>query len=351
MKHCCFFFLLYTIIQFIGSTGQNTNWLNSCNQHGTFSSSTKRCTCFDGYGSANDISNFKSPSCSWRICPAGTSWSSIPTTTTEAHVQAECSDRGTCDRGSGECTCYDGYAGRNCQRLACPQSCSGHGDCLSIRHLANSLPREGGIEPLVPTTFKYESWDMKNSHGCLCHSSWPVGFLSGESQLGEWYGPSCNLKRCPSGNDVYTSIDETDCNKKSNNGASTATLITVSVTSNVASSSTETTLTHATGSRSLVVGDTVTISGHTGNAANTAMNQEYAVKSVTSTTVVVLTGTGMTAGTYNSGTIIAKFSVASYGNKCHSECSNRGVCDSKIGVCTCFAGFTGNACNIRDKKN
>ena len=79
----------------------------------------------------------------------------------------------------------------------------------------------------------------------------------------------------------------------------------LSVTSSVASSSTSTTVTHVAGARQLVVGDTVTISGHTGDAANIAMNQVFTVASVTSATVVVLTGTEMTPATYTTGTIVA----------------------------------------------
>ena len=212
--------------------------------------------------------------------------------------------------------------------------------------MATTLSREGGIDPLGISSSNYESWDLESSFGCLCHSSWPVGLLPGESQLGEWYGHACNLRRCPSGNDASTTTDETDCNKKYNNGDSTASLINVAVSSNVASSSTETTLTHAAGARPLVVGDTITVSGHSSSSAHTAMNQAFVVKSVTSTTVVVLTGSGMTAGSYSTGTIVGTFSITSYGNKCHVECSNRGVCDPEIGVCTCFEGYQGNACSV-----
>jgi meckelin len=47
----------------------------------------------------------------------------------------------------------------------------------------------------------------------------------------------------------------------------------------------------------------VTVTGHTGDAANVAMNQVFTVAAVTSPTIAVLTGTGMTIGTYNTGTI------------------------------------------------
>ena len=159
----------------------------------------------------------------------------------------------------------------------------------------------------------------------------------------------------------------------------------VSVSSNEATSATETTITHVAGSKALNVGDTLTISGHTGDAANTAMNQVYTVQTVTDATHAVLTGTGMTAATYNSGTIIAtffvgasfsmadathavltgvgmtaatynsgtiiatffvgaSFSVSSYGNLCHVECSNRGTCNHLEGICTCYNGYYGDAC-------
>jgi hypothetical protein len=37
-----------------------------------------------------------------------------------------------------------------------------------------------------------------------------------------------------------------------------------------------------------------------------------------------------------------------YGNFCHIDCSNRGVCDYKSGTCTCFEGYYGTNCNIND---
>ena len=32
------------------------------------------------------------------------------------------------------------------------------------------------------------------------------------------------------------------------------------------------------------------------------------------------------------------------GNKCHVDCSNRGICDYKLGECSCFEGFYGPNC-------
>ena len=106
------------------------------------------------------------------------------------------------------------------------------------------------------------------------------------------------------------------------------------------SSATETTATHSAAVRSLVVGDSVTVSGHT----DAALNQVYLVKTVTSATEVVLTGTGLTSGTYTSGSPTLTYSIAAKGNLCHVECSNRGLCNYNTGLCSCFKGWHGEAC-------
>jgi hypothetical protein len=40
------------------------------------------------------------------------------------------------------------------------------------------------------------------------------------------------------------------------------------------------------------------------------------------------------------------FGTGAWSNKCHVECSNRGLCDSGTGVCECYPGFTGEDCFI-----
>jgi hypothetical protein len=80
----------------------------------------------------------------------------------------------------------------------------------------------------------------------------------------------------------------------------------LSVTSNQATSNISAIMTLPSAPTvSFVVGDKVIVTGHTGNSANLAMNQTFTVASVTNTTTVVLTGSGMTSGTYNTGTIVA----------------------------------------------
>merc|ERR1719199_2210776 len=55
------------------------------------------------------------------------------------------------------------------------------------------------------------TWDENKIYGCVCDSSWIVGLASGETQQPEWFGPDCSLRRCPTGDDPYTTTDETRC--------------------------------------------------------------------------------------------------------------------------------------------
>lgn len=59
------------------------------------------------------------------------------------------------------------------------------------------------------------TWDGDKSMGCVCDSGWSVGLDAGETQLAEFFGPSCEYRRCPSGDDPTTpNTDETDCYNK-----------------------------------------------------------------------------------------------------------------------------------------
>jgi len=96
-----------------------------------------------------------------------------------AHYYMECSNKGKCDRTSGECQCYDGYDGVACQRASCPgypNSCSGHGTCKTIEQLAHS--DNGNV---------YKLWDRKTTMGCECDAGYG--------------GPDCSQRQCKSGVD------------------------------------------------------------------------------------------------------------------------------------------------------
>jgi hypothetical protein len=69
----------------------------------------------------------------------------------------------------------------------------------------------GGREGNIIVGENNVTWDERFLHQCHCDSGWPVGLGSGETQVPEYFGPACNLRHCPSGNDPLTKIDETNC--------------------------------------------------------------------------------------------------------------------------------------------
>lgn len=204
------------------------NQMNWCNGHGQCNHAYGICDCFDGWGSANDVSVVgyqPSSDCNQRVCPFGKAWGDMPTGTDEAHQIAECSNMGHCDRTTGFCHCNDGFRGNSCEYMKCPglnSVCSGHGSCFTMKQLA----QKSEAYPLSSTISTYEgkisttTWDQDRIVGCLCDSSWPVGLLNGETQQSEWYGPDCSLRRCPSGDNPRTTVDETNCTGLQENGSS-----------------------------------------------------------------------------------------------------------------------------------
>jgi len=100
-----------------------------------------------------------------------------------AHYYMECSNKGICDRKTGECDCFEGYDGSSCQRASCPNDCSGHGTCEHIKTLA--AMDSGNI---------YDLWDAEMTMGCLCDAGYS--------------GPDCSSKDCKYGIDPLYIDDE-----------------------------------------------------------------------------------------------------------------------------------------------
>merc|ERR1712146_839688 len=75
----------------------------------------------------------------------------------DAHPWTECSNRGVCDRSTGECACYEPFEGHACQRNKCWNDCNGSGLCLPQRILADQAG------------YVYENpWDATKLWGCFC---------------------------------------------------------------------------------------------------------------------------------------------------------------------------------------
>lgn len=148
--------------------------------------------------------------------------------TNTAHDYMECSNKGLCDRASGECECLPGYDGAACQRASCPSKttsttssgsrsvgsfnsaintvtgnfagrsafsgksstlpqigeCSGHGTCETIAEIAN-----------YDHANIYSLWDKESTMGCKCDSGYA--------------GADCSERVCKYGIDPLYTDDTT----------------------------------------------------------------------------------------------------------------------------------------------
>lgn len=140
---------------------------NACNGHGTCLEGD-RCTC---------SSSWTGSDCSLRTCPKNSAWIGPVSKANDVHGEAECSNKGLCDRMTGMCDCFPNYEGAACERTVCPNDCSGYGVCYTQRQLAD----EAGQLYTTP-------WDADKHVGCVC-------------DFGR-RGLDCSLVECPSGPDV-----------------------------------------------------------------------------------------------------------------------------------------------------
>lgn len=162
---------------------------NQCSGHGICGKNSV-CTCYDnwGVGLSHD-----SGDCSERICPYEFAWVDTPDENGYHHKYTECASRGICDRDTGTCECFAGYEGKACQRTSCPNQCSGHGTCEYIENLGVPVSMDSGIPSTYlnderPVTKAYHHWDKTRTRGCVCDP--------------EWADVDCSKRMCPYGNDV-----------------------------------------------------------------------------------------------------------------------------------------------------
>merc|ERR1719201_285894 len=94
----------------------------------------------------------------------------------EARFYRECSNKGICDRSTGQCACFPGFEGEGCRRITCPNSCSGHGQCVNM----------------AVSNTDYGAWDEKKTVECQCD----LGYT----------GADCSLRKCPLGSDPIATV-------------------------------------------------------------------------------------------------------------------------------------------------
>lgn len=150
---------------------------NRCSMHGDCDH-YNRCNCWSGWAGAD---------CSQRSCPLGTAWSDEASAVDVAHARVECSNRGTCNRTVGRCSCMPGFSGAACDRNECSRdgTCNGRGTCHSMQSYA-----EHYRSPLGKKFMYRTPWDAQNLHRCACDKGYS--------------GHNCELRDCPLGDDPLT---------------------------------------------------------------------------------------------------------------------------------------------------
>jgi hypothetical protein len=147
-----------------------------CSGHGTCDENDPFvCNCDPGYDVVAD--------CSQMRCPYGHAWTDKAYNRTLAHMMAECSNQGLCNRKTGQCDCMPGFEGQACQKLSCgSERCSDNGVCLTISQLYTFYtPYASGA---------YDAWDADQATMCVCFPGYT--------------GPACEMRMCPKGVDPLT---------------------------------------------------------------------------------------------------------------------------------------------------
>ena len=154
---------------------------HNCNGHGDCISPSSRCSCWPQNEALGTY--WKGADCSLQGCASGRSWHDAAISDDIGHQVTECSSRGNCDYGKGVCTCQDGFEGRACERLSCPNGCAGHGTCVSLESLAHHQYMDYNF-----------NWDHDKLYGCQCDA--------------RFTGYDCSLHMCPYGDDPVSGTQE-----------------------------------------------------------------------------------------------------------------------------------------------
>ena len=294
---------------------------HNCNGHGDCVSPSSRCECWPQNEHAGTY--WKGADCSLQSCFAGRAWHDAAIAEDRGHQKIECSARGTCDYNTGVCTCQEGFEGRGCERLSCPNGCSGHGTCMSLESLAHHQYMLYNL-----------NWDHDKIYGCRCDP----GFT----------GYDCSLHECPYGDDPmsgtqYDEIQTITC--KSTTGTGGFQLIFKGeTTKKLPSTATVDDVRHALHDLR-TIGDVHVSIANDGSETGMLLcglpdiPQRISPAATFSITFTHDAGDQPLIMLKPSGGLIMSIEETLMGTKEWLECSGRGLCDRTTGDCSCFSPF------------
>ncbi len=360
--------MIFTVLVFLSLAGAvSSNCDNNCSGHGTCMTDDV-CSCYDnwGIGLGHD-----SGDCSDRICPFELAWVDTPDKKGAFHKYAECAGRGICNRDVGECTCFDGYEGKACQRTTCPNDCSGHGTCEFIEDMSFAATWNDYSNKYFEDdakTFAYNQWDNRKIRGCVCDAT---------------YGDvDCSKRLCPYGTDVLDVRDDLLVSTKyqvqelrfqASNSLTLLTAKTFALTFKSRLNETFTTIPIAFDETDLpdLTHDIQLALLNLPNRVIDGITVAAAMSYTTNQVVVNVTFTGPSVQGPQHMIIVEDYECGAgctpkidglelqtrYGRLSSNateirladynsyECGRRGKCDYSSGLCTCFTGYTGDNCN------
>ncbi|RLN58575.1 hypothetical protein BBJ29_004301 [Phytophthora kernoviae] len=275
---------------------------NKCSGHGSCTLNDV-CICMQSWIGGD---------CSGRQCPFTRAWQDTAQRNDDAHYYAECGNRGTCDRTTGECLCDAGFVGSGCRRMQCPNDCSGHGTCEFIEEIASNTysKRVGGVSGRT-----YTLWDQEKIMGCVCDANYE--------------GHDCSLRTCPRGDDPLTP-NQFDMWQAVVIGGTFPGSFYLTYYDPYGNAYT---------TEKIATGSALTPAGTTTTCANiqTALRQ---LPNNVLNTVTVSAAARFYSFKRKDPTDLTGAELA--------ECAGRGTCGYTTGTCECFAGHMGLACQKQE---
>ncbi|DAZ97541.1 TPA: hypothetical protein N0F65_003027 [Lagenidium giganteum] len=263
--------------------GEGCLYLKDCSGHGACTLLSQRCVCSPGWGAASDIADYKSPICDMRTCPAGRVWNAIPTSASDGHSQLK------------ECSGM-GVCDRSTGQCTCVE---GFGGAACDRSKDSLLDDDRDHLTLSVLLYVLVLCPNKCSKRGRCVSMREMATIYGALPLSS-----------------VTTYTETST---------------------------------ALWDADRIFGCVCDSAWAVGFGSGELQATEYFGADCSRRHCPTGNDPDTDADETNCQGVVADggFATGAAGNLCLVECSNRGLCSHKTGLCKCFAGYSGYACQIK----